>query len=180
MTIPQPIRKKDSRWVLFLIAGGIGVACIFILEATLLSVFASGLPTLFRLAAVVVPAIVLLGFVLIVVMGNRIFPWRYSIFGPYELSPPPKDFRPQICLSPSPFDPHSITRFAVGTQGIELTFSYGMRAFLPADSISAIGPAAGRTFVVEHDCPEIEGPLVVSQEIGQAIIAGLGRVEPPK
>lgn len=72
--------------------------------------------------------------------------------------------------------------FSISIRGIPLPFRiaaiifFGSPAFLPAESIAAIGPAAGRTYVVEHDSPEIGGPLIVSREVGQAILVGLGRV----
>ena len=175
----HPIRKKDSRWLLYFFAAGLAVASVFILEVAMLSVFASGLPTFFRVAAVVVPAIVLAAVLLIFLIGTKIVPWRYTIFGPYERSPVPKGFQPHIQMSVEPHHPHFITRYEVGKEGIELTYHRGTRAFLPSASITAIGPATWRTYVVEHDCPEIEGPLVVSQEVGEAIIAGLGRADLP-
>ena len=109
-------------------------------------------------------------------MGTKIIPWRYSVFGPYECSPRPKDFHPRICVNDAPRRPQYATRYEVGKEGIELTFIFGSRAFLPAELVTAIGPSELRTFVVEHDSPEIGSPLIVSKEVGQAILAGLDRV----
>lgn len=127
-----------------------------------------------------IPLVLLVKVCLILPIGTRIVPWRYSVFGPYERSSPPKGFRPQIYMSvDTPIHNH-VSRYEVGKEGIELTFVYGMRAFLPAEAITAVGPAAWRTYVVEHDSPEIEGPLVVSQEVGQAILAAQGRADLPR
>jgi hypothetical protein len=172
--VNSPIRKKHSRWRVYLLLAGLAVASIFVLEATLLNVFAIGFPLLVRVAAVVVPAIVLLCFILIVTMGTKIFPWRYSIFGPYEPTPPPKGFHPHIRLNVDPQQPSFLQHLDVGREGIVLTIGryWPTRAFLPSSAITAIGPAAWRTYVIEHDSPEIDSPLFVSQEVGEAIVAG--------
>lgn len=175
MVNSQPIRKKDSRWLLYAAAVGVAVLAIFTFEVSL---FAYGLweaPALFRIAALVVPLVVLLGFILIITMGTKIVPWRYSVFGPYERTLPPKGFQPHIRMSLEPQQPSFIRQVDVSEDGIELTFYryWQSRAFLPAASITAIGPAAWRTYGVEHNSLEVESPLIVSQEIGEAILAGL-------
>ncbi|MBC7854550.1 MAG: hypothetical protein IAF94_14045 [Pirellulaceae bacterium] len=176
----QPIRKPHYRWLLLLLAAGLLFASVFVFEVMAFGFWIRELPTSFRIAAVVIPLIGAVAVGLILLLGSKIFPWRYSAFGPFELSPPPKGFRPQICMNVEPPLHKYVTRYEVGKEGIELTFYFGSRAFLPAASITAIGPVAGRKYVFEHDCPEIEGPLVVSQEVGQAIIAVLGRAGPSK
>lgn len=175
MANSQPIRKKHSRWLVYLLLAGLGIAAVFVIEAGILNVFAIGFPSLIRILAVVVPAIVLLCFLLIVTVGTRIFPWRYSIFGPYERTPPPKGFQPHIRMSVDAYQPNYIWQVEVGHEGIALTMGRYLptRAFLPASSITAIGPAAWRTYVLEHDSSEIDSPLIVSQEVGEAILAGL-------
>jgi hypothetical protein len=176
----QPIRKPHHRWLYY----SLTVALLWLsavgFEAVALFLGSWEFPIPFRialLALILVPAFVL---VMAMVMGTRIFTWRYSIFGPYERTPPPKGFQPHIQMSIAPGQPHFIEHFAVGREGLELTFCWNTlffrkqtRAFLPAAAITAIGPAAWRTYVIEHDSAEFESPLVVSQEVGEAILAGL-------
>ena len=173
----QPIRKKHRRWLLYSLALGLIWTSFLVFEVVMFSVSIRSLPTPFRIAAVVIPLVVLVGVCLILVMGTRIVPWRYTVFGPYERSPRPKDFQARICMNVAPYRPQYVARYEVGKDGIELTFAFGGRAFLTATSITAIGPAAWRTYVVEHDSPEIGGPLVVSQEVGEALLVGLGRAD---
>ena len=178
----HPIRKQHNRWLYYSLAAVLTWLAVLVFELTALFLGTWDFPTPFRIAVLaflLVPAFVL---VLSVVMGSRILPWRYSVFGPYERTPPPKGFQAHIRLSLDPQQPHFIRQLDVGRDGLELTFSgltlfgrWQTRAFLPASSITSIGPATWRTYVVEHNSPEIDGPLVVSQEVGEAILAGLGR-----
>jgi|SRR6185436_5878284 len=184
----QPIRKKDSRWMLYAGGTAFAILAVFLLEASMFIYGVWNGPILFPILAIALPMLLLLGVVLVLTLGTKIFPWRYSVFGPYDRSLPPKGFQPHIRLSiaPSP-QHHFISQLEIGREGIELTFSWQTlfgqkqtRAFLPASAITAIGPAAWRTYVVEHDSLEIESPLVVSQEVGEAIIAGFeGSKTPP-
>ena len=176
----QPIRKQHHLWLFYLLAAGLGWVAIFIFEVALLSVLFREFPTPFRVAAVLIPTVVAFGFCLILIMGSKIIPWRYSVLGPYERSPPPKDFHPRICMNVAPSRPQYATRYEVGKEGIELTFAFGSRAFIPAATITAIGPGSWRTYVVEHDCPEIGSPLVVSKDVGEALLAGLERTDTPR
>ena len=169
----QPIRKPHSRWLLYSSSVVVAWIFLFVFEVVMFSILIREIPTPFRIAVVVVALIPALALGLVFLMGTKIVPWRYGVFGPYECSPPPKGFRPRIVMCDVPHRPQHATRYEVGEEGIELTFIFGSRAFLPATSITAIGPACGTTYVVEHDSPEIGSPLVVSQKVGEAIIAGL-------
>jgi hypothetical protein len=169
----SPIRKKNMLWLLYAAAFGLAMLAGFAIEASLFIYGLWDAPILFRIIAIAFPLLLLLGFVLVVTLGTKIVPWRYTILGPYERTPPPKGFRAHIWMSVTPERHNYITAYGVGKEGIELIFQSGGRGFLPAADITAIGPAAWRTYVVEHDSSEIESPLVVSQEVGEAIIAGL-------
>jgi hypothetical protein len=169
----QPIRKPHHRWLLYSLAVVVAWISIFVFEVVMFSVMIRDIPTPFRIAVVVVALIPALGLGLVLLMGTKMIPWRYGVFGPYECTPPPKGFQPRIVLCDAPRRPQHATRYEVGEEGIEITFIFGSRAFLPVSLITAIGPAAGKTYVVEHDSPEIGSPLVVPQKVGEAIIAGL-------
>lgn len=176
-SVPQPIRKQHSRWLYYSLALGLPWLSVLALELAALFLGTWNFPAPLRgivLAFLLVPALVL---VLGVVLGTRIFPWRYSVFGPWERTPPPKGFQPHVRLSVTPHHPNFIQHLNIGQEGMELTFNRlgTSRAFLPASSITSIGPATKWSYVVEHDSPEIESPLLVSPEVGEAILAGLGR-----
>lgn len=168
-----PIPRKRY-WLFYSLAVSLAWVSFFIFEVIVFSASIRTFPTPFRIAAVVVPLVVLIALSLILLRGDKIIPWRYGPFGPYERAPRPKDFHPRICLKVAPQRPQYATRYEIGKEGIEMTFLFGSRAFLPASAITTIGPATWRTYVVEHDSPEIGSPLVVSQEVGEAILAGLG------
>ncbi len=173
----EPIRKEHHRWLYYSLAVSLAWTSLFVFEVVMFSVAIRGFPIPLRIAAIVIPLVVLVSVALIFLMGYKIVPWRYGVFGPYECRPRPKDFRPRICINEAPRRPQHATRYEVGEEGIELTFIFGSRAFLPAASITAIGPASWSTYVVEHDSPEIGSPLVVSQKVGEALLVGLGRAE---
>lgn len=173
----HPIRKPHNRWFYYSLTAVLAWLIVIVVEITVLVLGTREFPTLFRIAMIAIVLVPAFALFLVVVMGSRIFPWRYSVFGPYERAPPPKGFQPHIRLDVVPLQTHDIIRYDIGKDGIDLTYQRGTRAFLPACSISSIGPAAWRTYVVEHDSPEIESPLVVSQEVGEAILAGLAGPE---
>jgi hypothetical protein len=177
MVNSQPIRKKDSHWKLYLIGVGLAGLTAFIFEVSLFEYYLWEATILFRIAAFTIPFVVLLGVILLLTIGTKIIPWRYTSFGPYERTPPPNGFQPHIRLSVAPRQPNFIQHLNIGREGMELTFGRleTSHAFLPASSITSIGPATRWTYVVEHDSPEIESPLIVSPEVGEAILAGLGR-----
>ncbi|MGI8982412.1 MAG: hypothetical protein ACR2FY_24535 [Pirellulaceae bacterium] len=175
MVNSQPIRKKDSRWLFYAAAFGLAILAVFTFEVSLLAYGLWDAPIVFRIIAISVPLVLLLGFTLILTFGTKIVAWRYTIFGPYERTPPPKGFQPHIWMSVTPQRHNDITSYGVGKEGIELIFQSGARAFLPSSDITVIGPAAWRTYVVEHDSLEIESPLIVSQEIGETILAVLSQ-----
>jgi hypothetical protein len=169
----RPIRKQHRRWLLYSLAVSLVWLSILILEVVVFGVLIRDLPTPFRIAAVVIPLVLLVGVALLFLMGTKMIPWRYSVFGPYECTPRPKYFHSPICIHNTSHFRQYVVRYEIGQEGIELTFLFGSRAFLPAESIIAIGRAGDCKCVVEHDSPEIESPLVVSEEVGEAIIAGL-------
>jgi polyferredoxin len=92
----QPIRKKHRRWLLYLIAAGIVFFSIWALAARLTFAAFPESPIPQRIVATLIPTLIAVAFLLVVLLGSRIFPWRYSVIGPYERSPPPKDFSPQV------------------------------------------------------------------------------------
>jgi vacuolar-type H+-ATPase subunit I/STV1 len=176
----QTIRKLRRHWLLAALVVSLAWLSFFVVEVVVFGVYIREFPTPFRIAAVVIPLVVLVGVALLFLMGTKIIPWRYGTFGPYECMPRPKYFHPHICIDNPPCRPHYVSRYEIGREGIELTYLFGSRAFLPAELIRSIGPAADRLYVVEHDSPEISGPLLVSHEVGEAILAGLGQTASSK
>jgi hypothetical protein len=174
----QTIRKPRRHWPLAALVVSVAWLSFVVVEVVIFGVFIRELPTPFRIAAVVIPLVVLVGVALLLLLGTKIIPWRYGVFGPYECTPRPKYFHPRICINNAPCRPHLVSRYEIGQEGIELTYLFGSRAFLPAELITSIGPAADRLCVVEHDSPEIFSPLLVSQEVGEAILVGLGHADP--
>ena len=174
----QPIRKKHRRWLLYLTAAGIVFFSIWALGAGLTFAAFPESPFPQRVVATLIPTLIAVAFLLVVLLGSRIFPWRYSVLGPYERSPPPKDFRPHITMKFDLPDVQGAIRYEVGKEGIEITYArYGSRVFIPADAIVAIVPMGLRLYKIEHDCPEIASPLDISKEVAEALLAGLGRTE---
>ena len=174
-SVHKPIRRPRRHWLLGALVVSLAWLSVFVTEVVLFATHIRQFPTPFRIAAIVIPLVVLIAVALLFLMGTKIIPWRYGIFGPYERTPRPKYFHPRICLDVSPRRPHYVSRYEIGQEGLELTYFLGSRAFLPAELITSIGPAADRLFVVEHNSPEISSPLLVSQEVGEAILAGLGQ-----
>jgi hypothetical protein len=174
----QPIRKKHHRWLLYLTAAGMVFFSIWALAVGLTFTAFSESPLPQRVAATLIPTLIAVAFLLVVLLGSRIFPWRYSVIGPYERSPPPKDFRPHITMKFDLPDVQGAIRYDVGKEGMEITYArYGSRVFIPAGAVLAIVPMGLRLYQIEHDCPEIESPLSVSKEVADALLAGLGRTD---
>lgn len=170
----QPIRKKHRWWLVYLTATGIVFISIWALAVGLIFAAFSEFPFPQRVVPTLIPTLIAVAFLLIVFFGSRIFPWRYGVFGPYERSPPPKDFFPRITMSFDLPDIQGAIRYEVGKEGIEITYArYGSRVFIPSGTIRAVVPMGLRLFQIEHDCPEITSPLDVSKEVAEAILAGL-------
>lgn len=172
----RPIRKKHLRWLVYLSATGIVLFSIWAVAVAIAYVISREASTGTRVVAMLIPTVVAFAFVLFVLLGNKIFPWRYGVLGPYERSPPPKDFHPRITMSFDIPDMQRAIRYEVGTEGIEITYA-NSRVFIPANTIRAIVSVGLRLYNIEHDCPETESPLSVRQEVGEAILAGLAGPE---
>lgn len=170
-----PIRKKHRWWLVYFWSAGLGLTFAWATGLALGYLAFHDFPSPFRYVPAVIAAVVGIGFVLILLLGSRTLPWHYSRFGPYEFTPAPKGFQPHITMDVTPNRRHDVVQYGVGREGIELRFRAGSRVFLPVSFITGIGPGDWREFVVEHDFPEISSPLIVSQEVGEAILAGLGR-----
>ena len=178
----QPIRKKHHWWIWGAVGLWLLPIAYFLVFAAMVSVAARELPTFHWCAVLTIPFVVSGGLLLVLILGSKIFPWRYTFAGPYERTPAPKGFRPHITMTVAPNRPQYASRIEVGKEGIEMTFDFGFgsgsRAFLPTAFITAIGPGSWREYVVEHDFPEISSPLIVSKEVGEAVLAGLGSSNP--
>lgn len=176
--VPQPIRKKHRRWLLYQTSAGIVFFSIWALAVGLTFAAFPESPLPQRVVAPLIPTLIAVAFLLVVLFGSRIFPWRYGVFGPYERSPPPKDFRPRITMNFDLPDVQGAIRYEVGTEGIEITYTrFGSRVFIPSGTIRAFVPMGLRLYNIEHDCPEIESPLNVTQEVAEALLAGLDKTD---
>lgn len=172
----QPIRKRDRWWLVYLAIAGTVFFSIWAVAVGLIFAAFPEFPFPQRVVPTLIPSLIAVAFLLFVFFGSRIFPWRYGVFGPYERSPPPKDFRPRITMNFELPDVQGAVRYEVGKEGIEITYAgYGSRVFIPSGMIRAVVPLGLRLYDIEHDCPEIESPLNVSQEVAEALLAGLGK-----
>jgi hypothetical protein len=175
----KPIRKKHRRWLVYLSAAGIALFAIWAGAVAIAYDVSREASTGTRVVAMLIPTVVALAFVLVALLGDKIFSWRYSVLGPYERSPPPKDFHPRITMSFDLPDLQGATRYEVGAEGIEITYG-NSRVFIPASAIRDIVPMGLRMYDIHHDSPETESPLNVRQEVAEALLAGLGRTAAPE